>query len=315
MFQKRPFDKKILTYSEQVELLKSRGMSFDDVNKSIELLEHRNYYRLSAYWFDKYQDSNSNLFNGISFEDISRVYEFDRKLRILILELIERLEISLRANLSYIFAHSTKNSHPHLDRGNFSGKYYDSNIIKIKNEVQRSSRTELFIDHCLKTYQEELPPLWVCSEVMSLGSLSKFFSVIKSGKIKNKIAKIYSVQKDFILSSWLKCLTELRNFCAHHSRVYNRVFPSAPHAPLTGNLSQYEKLLNNNWNCSLRQSKIYNLLLCLFYLTNDIPGAKRETIELKQFCINNLEYCEEMGFPENFQQLSFWSNITTLHSI
>ena len=130
MFQKRPFDKKILTYSEQVELLKSRGMSFDDVNKSIELLEHRNYYRLSAYWFDKYQDSNSNLFNGISFEDISRVYEFDRKLRILILELIERLEISLRANLSYIFAHSTKNSHPHLDRGNFSGKYYDSNIIK-----------------------------------------------------------------------------------------------------------------------------------------------------------------------------------------
>ena len=45
--QTKPFT----TYTEQIELLRNRGMIIPDADKAQKFRERRNYYRLSVYWY------------------------------------------------------------------------------------------------------------------------------------------------------------------------------------------------------------------------------------------------------------------------
>ncbi|MFM7457429.1 MAG: hypothetical protein ACKO3R_02030 [bacterium] len=63
MNSKKPFEKKALTYEQQLELLKGKGLLIDLKDNDAKLLmQHRNYYRLSAYWFDQYKDTEKIYF-------------------------------------------------------------------------------------------------------------------------------------------------------------------------------------------------------------------------------------------------------------
>lgn len=315
MNSKKPFEKKALTYEQQLELLKGKGLLIDLKDNDAKLLmQHRNYYRLSAYWLDQYKDTEKIYFKkDFSMVKINARYEFDRKLRVLILEGLERLEISLRANLAYRLAHDSGNPHAHLDNQLFHEKYYYKILENIDREVKRAERTELFIDYHLKTYSEKLPPIWVCCEVMSLGNLSQFYRTIKSIETKQAISQIYSIIKYHTLESWLHCLTDLRNYCAHHSRVFNRSYPSSPKAiGQSPSNSDLERRIALNWNHD-KESKIYNLLVIIFHLLESIPLANESSKLIREHCLKHTNYFNEMGFPENWSSLPFWS--TPSHKI
>lgn len=137
---KQSFTKPFLTIEQQINQLKSRGMNFHDEEKA------------------KYYLENLDL------------YIFDRELRLLLLDAIERIEVSIRSKLAYHLAESF-GSHAHLKPEIFASPLnYARTLTKLKSELDRN-RSEIFIKHHLDKYSEELPPIWVSVEVMTMGQI------------------------------------------------------------------------------------------------------------------------------------------------
>ena len=104
--KKPPYHKKHLDFSQQIELLTSRGLAISDKAAAESFLRQINYYRLSAYAKVFYQPQSGEVFiPGTRFEQVQSLYEFDRALRSLIDEALEPIEISMRTGLAYRLAH------------------------------------------------------------------------------------------------------------------------------------------------------------------------------------------------------------------
>ncbi|WP_198306084.1 Abi family protein [Arcobacter vandammei] len=285
--KKQSYSKPFLSIEEQIKQLKSRGMKFQNEDNAKNILENINYYRLAGYWliFEKNHE-NHIFFPNTYFEDILNIYTFDRELRILLLEAIERVEISIRTKLAHILS-KYFGSHPLLNQDIFlSSSYYD-NLSKLKNEINRN-RGEIFIKHNLEKYIEDLPPIWVCVEVMSLGQVSHWFSSIKDRKYKQYIAKSYDLDEK-ILSSFLHHLTTVRNTVAHHSRLWNKKFT------VDFILPKFPKELNKDFNQNSRKY-IFNTLVMCEYLLNkiDVDNSWKKRLDnlILKYNINN----KKMGF-------------------
>ena len=98
------YNKPPLTYSQQVELLSNRGLLIIDKVKAEKFLSQTNYYRFSAYCLP-FEIKRHQFKSGVTFEQIQQVYEFDRRLRFLIDEALEVIEISFRTATSHYLAH------------------------------------------------------------------------------------------------------------------------------------------------------------------------------------------------------------------
>ncbi len=102
------FTKPPLSVDEQVVLLQRRGMAFDDAAAARHTLLHINYYRLRAYWLpfevETSTDGDHAFRPGTRFEDVIASYTFDQRLKPLLMDAIERVEISLRTRWTHEFA-------------------------------------------------------------------------------------------------------------------------------------------------------------------------------------------------------------------
>lgn len=59
---KIPFNKPPLTYSQQLQKLKERGLIINNEKKTLHILESVSYYRLSGYWYPLLQDKQNHVF-------------------------------------------------------------------------------------------------------------------------------------------------------------------------------------------------------------------------------------------------------------
>ena len=214
------YSKPFLTITQQIEQLKSRGMQFADEEKARYYLENLNYYRLSAYWLPFESDHKTHTFKeGTSFERVLELYIFDRELRLLMLDAIERVEVSVRTRFAYEISQKY-GSHPHLDESLFNSAYhYNKTLSKLKSEIDRSK--EPFIKHFKEKYSEDFPPIWASVELMTLGQVSNWFSLVKLRQDRQLISKYYGLDEK-VLASFLHHLTIIRNICAHHSVLWNK---------------------------------------------------------------------------------------------
>ena len=97
-----PYQKLATTIDQQVGLLRERGMAWRDEALVRRWLETVGYYRLSIYWYPMEAvadgaERSHQFISGTQFDDVVHAYVFDRKLRLLVLEATERVEIGLRA--------------------------------------------------------------------------------------------------------------------------------------------------------------------------------------------------------------------------
>ncbi len=220
------FNKQPISVIEQIELLQNRGLIIIDKSNAFSFLSNVSYYRFRAYTFPFQNNSlpNHNFLNNITFEEIVDLYIFDSRLRSLLFEAIEKIEIALRTQLIYNYA-IKYGSHWHLEPNFFNNlDYYKEHIITLNKEVQRSN--EIFIKHYSKKYTTPIePPCWMSLEVSSLGLLSKIFANLKKDNCKKDITNYFGLIDADILKNWIFCFSILRNTCAHHGRVWNRRFP------------------------------------------------------------------------------------------
>lgn len=227
---KRTYRKQPKEFAEQLKQLQERNLIVEDETKSIEYLSQISYYRLSAY-FLPYQKTKDWFDKGTTFQQIIDTYSFDRELRLLVFDCIERIEIAIRTQFVYCMATHYKDSHWQDNKRLFKRPFYDrigylidpySDFQNIISRAKTTRRPEVFIKHYIDTYNNPVnPPSWMCFELLTIGEMSRIYRGLKNNSDKKRIAEKFDLHYN-VFSSWLHSLTYVRNICAHHSRLWNK---------------------------------------------------------------------------------------------
>ena len=221
------YSKAPTTIEEQIDQLIERGMSITDLRESKHFLENISYYRLAGYWWPMQSDKEDHAFKpNSSFKDVISLYNFDRELRILLFDVIERIEIGLRTRLIYHMSHD--HSPWWLEDVSLfnDSRAHIKSLYSIQEEIERSKET--FMKEHKRKYKEDgrLPPAWKSLELTSFGTLSKLYGNLKhSINAKDTIAESLGAVNHTYLPSWLQSIAQIRNICAHHGRLWNRNLP------------------------------------------------------------------------------------------
>lgn len=229
--------------SDQLALLKGRGLLVDNESAALDYLARIGYYRLSGYWYplreiDKHASlqlkrpvRSDHFVSGSHFEDVVKLYVFDKKLRLMALDALERIEMALRVDVAHLLGERDPQAHQNPDclHGNFAKKVRAGGANKGRTEHQiwlekyesmlHRARREPFIAHHKEKYDGQVP-VWVAIEVWDFGLLSRLFDGMKHSD-KNQIAKKYGLAEGKTLAQWLRSLNFIRNVSAHHSRLWN----------------------------------------------------------------------------------------------
>jgi len=221
-YTKAPF-----TYQQQLELLESRGLTISNSQEAAKLLKQVNYYRFSAYCVP-FQKPRDTFIPGTTFEKIVELYRLDEDLRIAVFAALTPVEILLRTRIAYKLSHKYSTfAHYNLSiyQDEDDGREWLAELDKAVNDSK-----EQFIQHYKDKYSNYPQlPLWMAIEIISLGSLSRFFSFLT---LENRelICAVFEINH-IVLKSWLHTITYLRNICAHHGRLWSRVFSILPLIP------------------------------------------------------------------------------------
>lgn len=287
----RAFNKPAITHEQQVALLQQRGMIINNAAEAAFYLQQLNYYRLGAYWLPFEAEHTAHQFKpGTHFDDVLNLYVFDRELRLLVLDGIEHIEVSVRSQWAYQLGH-LHSPHAHLDKTLFDTKYWQGNLKKLTEGVERADET--FIKHLQTTYIEQLPPVWAVCEVMSLGMLSRWYGSLQPKLTRRAIASLYGID-EAVLGSWLQHLSLVRNICAHHSRLWNREFAVTPKIPKRKSKQTAVQFVSNS-------RKFYNTLVLLLHLLDVISPCHGCRSRLKALIAAHSIPVDAMGFPQDWE--------------
>ena len=322
------------SYQEQLDQLIERGMIVTDNARALDYLERIGYYRLSGYWYPFRERVDICLLDpqtnakpkkvkverlpldefkpGTTFQNAVDLYVFDKKLRLLVMDALERIEIALRVDISHGLGKHHKFAYlkPELFHESFSSKL-DSKTGLTKHHGWLSKHAALinrsnedFIRHNKDKYGLPLA-VWVACEVWDFGTLSTLFSGMTEAD-QDSIAKQYGVSNGRIFATWLHSLNYLRNVCAHHSRLWNRnvvVYPRLPSTEETPALSPFQEA---------RQRKPFVLLVIILQLMKVINPASSWGQRLKTLMEQDFPDLSHlgldlkgMGAPESWQTLDW----------
>lgn len=305
---KQSYNKPPLSYSQQVQKWIDRGLQVTDTYRAQSYLSHISYYRLSAYALP-FQSKKDEFDKGTTFDDVLNLYLFDRELRLLILDGIERIEIGFRTKIIHDLAnkygsHWQDNQKVfRKDYKNHKGEFvrpYKS-LQKYLDKQYHSSDPEVFIKHYFDKYDKpKNPPSWMAIELVTIGGLSRLYSNLRGVSDKKIIAKNYKLHYK-VFQSWFHAITHLRNLCAHHCRVWNREYRITP---------SYLKNPKFNWvdhSFNINNRTFYYLHILKYFLNIIIPtNSFKDRLNALYIKYPNVNIAY-MGLPSDLQgQIKDW---------
>lgn len=229
----REYTKQALSADEHIAKLKERGLSFPDEARARHYLANISYFRLSAYTRPYYRPNQSEhrFLPHTRFDDVLALYVFDRELRLLLSDAIERLEVALRAQLTNTLAEH-HGPYAHLNPTIFDNRYNHPWLLEKLREEAQAREVETFIAHYREKYTAApvQPPLWMAMELLTFKAISTLFANLRQEDDTKRISQHFGWPHK-VLTSWFRSLSDLRNLCAHHMRVWNREFGSRPVMP------------------------------------------------------------------------------------
>jgi abortive infection bacteriophage resistance protein len=293
-----PFNKPPFTYQQQINQLQERGLQIPNIEKAIHLLESISYYRLSGYWYPLLADKENHIFKETaSFDVVFNLYCFDRELRVLIIQELEKIEVSIRAKMIYLLS-------------NQNGPFWYQETHLFKNQIKHSkilvsldveyNRSDAdFIIAFRNKYSNPLPPSWMLLELTSFGTLSSLFSNLKPTRTKRDIANYFGLDEN-TFASWMHSIVYIRNVCAHHSRLWNRVMSIQPIKPINTRKMWLE-------NSNVANNKAYFILSMILYLLQTI-NPKNSFSQRFQNLLEKYPNIDTraMGFPANWKNDKLW---------
>lgn len=318
------YEKPHLTIPEQVELLASRGMGIDDPQLGGECLERFGYYRLSGYWYPMREsvlragpDGQSvqvldSFRQGTELRHCVDLCVFDKRLRLLMSDAIERIEVALRVDVAYLLSARDRWAHltPDELHGNFTKANPITGLSRHDDWMQRLATLEArskedYVKHFRAKYASPLP-IWVSIELWDFGMLSVLLEGLKYAD-KAAIAAKYGVPRPDLLTSWTRALNHVRNICAHHSRLWNRSPSDQPKPPRTGEVPLLDHLANDTF----AQTRFYAVAAVTQLLLTTINPRSTWAQRLKAHAATfpaapGISFGQS-GFPDDWQQLPLWA--------
>ena len=290
--------KPALTYDRQIDRLKNvHNLSISDDAAALEILKKVNYYRLSAYGLGLSQkDDKEKYIDGISLEHIYRLYEFDSIFRNILIHVIEQLEIQLRTQISNFLA-LKYGSEGYVDPAHFTekktknGEPVHTTVMESFNKEREHQKNAPFVKHHMAKYEGHFP-VWVAVELFTFGNLSSLYSIMVL-EDRKEIARLYNTEPKY-LGSWILALVEIRNICAHYSRLYNMPLKQTPHL-----YPEYQKYRVGTLN------KVFPALLAIKRMLNCDERWNAFEIQLEALIdeYSDVVRLSFMGFPKEWREV------------
>ena len=248
-------------------------------------------------------DGKHNFDGSTTFDQIVLNYHFDKKLRSIFSEYLERIEVCLRAKLTNYFS---------LNHGFF---WYCDDELYVDKTVHTSINEEIASiynepqERFLKSFKakytlEIMPPSNMAMEVLTLGKLTNLFRGLANKEEKQNIASDFGLPPT-VLSTWFIFLSIIRNICAHHGRLWNRKLTA--YKPTIPNRKKFKfpGELPANFNQTVYGAiSIIDRLLSNTNSTNNF--TKKIEDLLNEFPHINTHY---MGFPADWKDVAPWLEI------
>ncbi len=300
------FVKTAKTHLEQLELLKSRGLIIENESSAIETLSKISYYRLRAYWLTFEEIPQNNIIHkfkpNVKFDNIIATYDFDRQLRHIVFNAIELIEIALRTQMIYHLTLTTQDNLWYTQQNNFKNEIQFQSFMQIfQNEYKKSN--EVFIKHYQKKYSfPDFPPAWMALEILSLGQLSMLYRNLNLTTSKKQIASIFNISY-VLLESWIESLSYIRNVCAHHGRLWNKILPKTPIYP-----NRIKPMWLSIKPTDDKINRLYIILSIIYLLLKEMNYHSEFKSALFNLirCFPNIPL-HYLGFPLNWANDEFWS--------
>ncbi|HLA84244.1 MAG TPA: Abi family protein [Thermoguttaceae bacterium] len=295
------YDKPPLTFQEQADLLLSRGMK-GDRSAIMDRLAVVNYYRLSGYWHPFRCPGDDTFRPNTTFETVWQRYAFDRHLRLLVMDAVERIEVAVRTQLAYHLAHQSGDPFAYaIDPAVLPGLSFDQRqrlLEDLTGETVHSKET--FVEHFRNKYgdQHAFMPIWMAAEVMTFGCVLTLFRGVHPD-IRKQLAVRFGVH-DTVLASWLLTLNTVRNICAHHGRLWNREFGVQPKIP--------RKIEAWNMPVPVAGQRMFTILTVCKHCLDQIapqshwPARWRELLASYPYIPRG-----SMGFPAHWEACPIWA--------
>lgn len=309
-------EKVFKTLDELVDILKQRGVDIPDSSArdyAKRVLEKNGYYNLINGYNKLFLDPESEIVkyrSGTTMKEINDLYQFDRVLRHIFFRYILEAETQIKSLISYYFseAHGHKN---YLIYTNFNTSLRDSEskITSLIAEIQKqlaSRSSDPSIEHYLKVHG--YVPLWVLNNILTLGTISKFYSLMLPQERQN-VSRCFNIM-DKELENALAYISTVRNFCAHGNRLY--FFRTKKPLSTTPYHEQLEIKQNPNGEYLKGKRDLFACLIALKRLlsNNDFKRMSKElyraigTLDKKLCLLSRDQILNEMGFPDNWRNLN-----------
>jgi abortive infection bacteriophage resistance protein len=320
-----PYAKPYLPVADQVCLLQARGMHISDIKKVEHCLQRVGYYRLSGYWYpfrhkeilkDARGREENRTFDAFrpqtEFSTVFDLYVFDKKLRLLFLDAIERIEVGLRVDIALQLG--IQGALSHRDAASFNS--YFSTVDEEtgvtphakfleKLDIAASRSKEDFVVSFRSKYSTDMP-IWMCIELWDFGMLASIISGMRSSDLQ-VLADRYSLPRRNLLVSWTQSINFVRNICAHHGRLWNRPLVQQPSPTRLAETGLLDHLVADSYS----QRRVYAVAAVLQYLLRTIHPASTWPVRLHNhlatFPIAQGISVRHMGFPEDWERLELWS--------
>ncbi len=300
------YTKPPILITDQIDQLHKRGLIISDEPQAQHYLQNISYYRLAGYWWPMHADKATHVFKPNSrFEDVIALYNFDRELRILLFDVIERIEISLRTKMIYHLSHEEGPWWFEDCKLFEDSREYIRTSHALIGEIERSK--DIFIRDHLSRYKNDkrFPPAWKSLEVASFGNLSKLYGNLKPTiKSKDIIAAEFNTVNHTFLPSWLQSIAQIRTICAHHGRLWNKNLPGKPKL-----LPKPPKPWITNVPPASDHHMLYIHLCCMKYLLDSCNPGNHFMVRLKELLLKYPSVDKKaIGFTPRWEEEALWKN-------
>lgn len=310
------YAKPALAQSELLDRWEGRGLELGDRQRASRYLRHIGYYRLSAY-VRSFEQQRDVLRSGTTFDAVLSLYIFDRKLRLLVLDAMERVEVATRAAIG---DHMSLAAGPHWyeDGRHFTKNGFHDVLLRkvdvmvseqLARPAERATHAESFtsaLEHYVTRYDRpHRPPSWLVLEELSLGSVRTIYSTLADPSHRGDIARLLGLTTT-VLDSWLLTYQRVRNISAHHGRLWNRglgVYPVIPKSTSIAWLQDRRLFAREPW----RGQRLYPVLVSLQTILHTISPGSAWAPRLADLLAQHPDVpLSAMGIPTDWSSDPFW---------